>query len=62
MTQHDDKAHPSHPEGGSKDTNDLSDIKGIQDQGMKDHAQQVDQTPKEVTGEMDGAQPQTIRR
>lgn len=48
--------HP-HPQGGDKDTNDLSDIKGVQDQGMLEKGRQVDQTPQQVTGELDGTQP-----
>ena len=38
------------PEGGTKDTNDLSDIKGIQDAGMAEKAKQADQTPESVLG------------
>lgn len=49
-------------QGGQKDTNDLSDIKGIQDTGMAQKGQNVQDLPKDVTGEMDGSQPQTQRR
>ncbi|MDO4247127.1 MAG: hypothetical protein Q4C89_14000 [Deinococcus sp.] len=38
------------PEGGNKDTNDLSDIKGIQDKGMAQKGQDVDQLPEGVVG------------
>ena len=38
------------PEGGSKDTNDLSDIKGVQKTGMEEKAKQVEQTPESVLG------------
>lgn len=37
-----------HPEGGSKDTSDLHDIKQIQDKGMAEKAKQVEQLPDEV--------------
>ncbi|GHF34866.1 hypothetical protein HNQ07_000076 [Deinococcus metalli] len=50
-------AHPTHPEGGSKDTNDLSDVKKVPAPGMEDKARQVEQTPQRVTGELDGSQP-----
>lgn len=33
-------------QGGPKDTNDLSGIKGIQDEGMKEKGKQVDQLPE----------------
>ncbi|WP_199188413.1 hypothetical protein [Deinococcus arcticus] len=52
----------SHPQGGTKDTNDLSDIKDVQDQTMQEHARQADQTPDAVKGELDGSQPQNLRR
>ncbi len=39
------------PQGGSKDMSDLSDIKGIQEQGMKDRAGQIDKLPEHVMGE-----------
>lgn len=38
------------PQGGPKDTNDLSGIKGIQDEGMKEKARQADQLPEQVKG------------
>lgn len=38
-----------HPEGGSKDTSDLHDLKKVQDTGMAEKAKQVDQLPDEVT-------------
>ncbi|MFC5847725.1 hypothetical protein [Deinococcus petrolearius] len=50
------------PQGGHKDTNDLSDIKGIQDTGMAQKGQNVQELPRDVTGEMDGSQPQNQRR
>ncbi|AFD25743.1 hypothetical protein [Deinococcus gobiensis] len=50
------------PGGGQKDTNDLSDIKGVQDTGMARKGQDVQDLPKAVTGEMDGSQPQNQRR
>ena len=54
--------HPAAQErsqqGGSKDTNDLTDIKGIQEQGMKDKAGQVDKLPEKVTGENTPKYPQ----
>ncbi|KQR28092.1 hypothetical protein [Deinococcus sp. Leaf326] len=50
------------PEGGQKDTNDLSDVKGVQDTGMAQKSRNVQELPKDVTGEMDGAQPQNQRR
>lgn len=46
------------PEGGSKDTNDLSDIKGIQKTGMAEKGKQADQTPEEVLGTDVPRQPQ----
>lgn len=33
-------------QGGPKDTNDLSGIKGIQDEGMKEKGKQVDHLPE----------------
>lgn len=38
------------PQGGTKDTNDLSQIKGIQDQGMQEKGQQVKDLPEKVVG------------
>ncbi|WP_261664130.1 hypothetical protein [Deinococcus sp. Marseille-Q6407] len=49
-----DPNHPARtetsPEGGDKDTNNLHDIKDVQEQGMLDKAKQVDQTPESVAG------------
>lgn len=50
------------PQGGQKDTDDLSAIKGIQDTGMARKGQDVQELPGDVTGEMDGSQPQNRRR
>lgn len=50
------------PQSGSKDTDDLSDIQGVQRPGMQEKGQQVDQTPGDVTGEHDAIQPQNQRR
>ncbi|EYB69750.1 hypothetical protein DEIPH_ctg002orf0078 [Deinococcus phoenicis] len=50
------------PQGGAKDTDDLSDIKDVQRPGMAEKARQVEQTPKDVTGEHDALQPQNQRR
>lgn len=38
------------PQGGSKDTNDLSNIKGVQDQGMHDKSKHVQDLPEKVVG------------
>ncbi|WP_104991289.1 hypothetical protein [Deinococcus sp. NW-56] len=57
----DDKSHPSadrSPEGGAKDTDDLSGEKAVRRPGMAEKGQQVDQTPKDVTGEHDALTPQ----
>lgn len=46
-----DTNHPAtRQQGGVKDTNDLSDIKDIQEQGMKDKGQQVKDLPEKVIG------------
>lgn len=45
------------PQGGSKDTDDLSGVKDVQKTGMQEQAEQVDQTPDDVTGANDGMQP-----
>ncbi|ACO45654.1 hypothetical protein DEDE109153_05290 [Deinococcus deserti] len=55
-----DKNQPAQsdaPQGGDKDTQGLEGIKQVQDQGMQEKGRQVDQTPQDVTGELDGAQP-----
>ncbi|WP_412028503.1 hypothetical protein [Deinococcus yunweiensis] len=59
--EHSTSAHQGHPQGGRKDTNDLTDVKKVPAPGMEEKAREVDQTPKRVTGELDGAQP-AIRR
>lgn len=51
-----------HPRGGVKDTDDLSGVKGAQDQSMAEKARQADQTPRDVTGDLDGAQSINQRR
>lgn len=38
------------PEGGQKDTNDLSNIKDVQKKDMQEKGKQVDQLPEEVLG------------
>ena len=38
------------PQGGQKDTNDLSGIKGVQKKDMEEKGKQVDQLPEEVVG------------
>ena len=61
----DDKPRPPaerSPQGGSKDTDDLSGIQDVQRPGMQEKGQQVEQTPKDVTGEHDAIQPQNQRR
>lgn len=50
------------PEGGSKDTDDLSDVKDVRRPGMAEKGRQVEQTPGDVTGEHDAIQPQNQRR
>ncbi|GAA5533246.1 hypothetical protein [Deinococcus aluminii] len=50
----DDQRQPPterHPEGGQKDTNDLSDIKDVQRTGMKEKAEQVEQLPDAVVSD-----------
>ena len=59
--EHSPSAHPTHEQGGTKDTNDLHDIGGVPAPGMAEKGRQVENTPKRVTGELDGAQP-AIRR
>lgn len=49
-------------QGGQKDTDDLSGLKGVQDPGMAQKGQDVQDLPRDVTGEMDGSQPQNQRR
>lgn len=51
------KANAPHPaemqrssQGGVKDTDDLSGIKGIQDEGMKEKARQAEELPEKVRG------------
>ena len=46
------------PQGGQKDTNDLSGIKGVQDQGMQEKGKQVDELPENVKGTDKPIQPQ----
>ncbi len=43
-------ANPTSPQGGTKDTNDLSGIKQVQQKGMQEKARQVDDLPDSVTG------------
>ncbi|GGO23270.1 hypothetical protein [Deinococcus humi] len=47
-------AHPAQeghsPQGGVKDTNDLSDIKDVQKTGMQEKAKQVENLPESVIG------------
>ncbi|CAM3988019.1 hypothetical protein [Deinococcus marmoris] len=38
------------PQGGSKDTNDLHDIKGVQKTGMQEKARQAENLPESVIG------------
>lgn len=38
------------PQGGSKDTNDLSDIKNVQKTGMQEKARQAENLPESVIG------------
>lgn len=38
------------PQGGVKDTNDLSDIKGVQKTGMQEKAKQAENLPESVIG------------
>ena len=45
-----------------KDTNDLSDIKDVQKQGMKEKAKQIDQTPESVKDTDQGQHPQQQKR
>ncbi|MCP2014850.1 hypothetical protein L1280_002002 [Deinococcus sp. HSC-46F16] len=57
----DDKPHPAadrSPQGGAKDTDDLSGEKAVRRPGMAEKGQQVEQTPKDVTGEHDALTPQ----
>ena len=63
----DDSQHTRQPgapgqEGGDKNTNDLSDVNDVQRPDMLEKGRQVDQTPKDVTGEHDGIQPINQRR
>lgn len=48
------RTHPAEndrsPQGGTKDTNDLSDIKGVQRQDMLEKGKQVEQLPEDVKG------------
>lgn len=60
--EHSPAAHPTHEQGGSKDTNDLHGEKGVPTPGMAEKARQVEQTPQQVTGELDGAQPAIRQR
>jgi hypothetical protein len=57
-----DRSPQHQSQGGSRDTDDLSGIKDVQRPGMAEKGQQVDQTPKDVTGEHDGMQPKNQRR
>lgn len=61
-----DKNHPAEggrsPEGGSKDTDTRKDIAPPQRQDMLDKGEEVEQTPKDVTGEHDAMQPMNQRR
>lgn len=50
------------PEGGAKDTDTRKDIAPPQRQDMLDKGEQVEQTPKDVTGEHDAAHPQKHQR
>ncbi|KEF34294.1 hypothetical protein RDMS_07775 [Deinococcus sp. RL] len=62
---HDDKPRPPadrSPQGGVKDTDDLSSLKDVRRPGMAEKGRQVEQTPKDVTGEHDAIQPQNQRR
>ncbi|PNY80529.1 hypothetical protein [Deinococcus koreensis] len=54
--------HPTHEQGGQKDTNDLHDVKKVPAPGMAEKGRQVENTPKQVTGELDGSQPAIRRR
>lgn len=47
-------ANPASPQGGDKDTNDLSGIKQVQKTGMQEKADQVDKLPDSVTGANSG--------
>lgn len=61
----DDKPRPPadrSPGGGVKDTDNLHGEKAVRRPAMAEKGQQVDQTPKDVTGEHDAIQPQTQRR
>lgn len=44
-------------QGGTKDTNDLHDIKQVQREGMAEKADQVSKLPDSVTGADVGSQP-----
>ena len=43
-----DQTKPGQPAPGTKDTDDLSDIKGVQDQGMLQHKKDAEQRPQLV--------------
>jgi hypothetical protein len=49
-----DANHPAQenhsPQGGTKDTSDLSDIKGVQKTGMQEKARQAENLPESVIG------------
>ncbi|GAA4015396.1 hypothetical protein GCM10022631_29300 [Deinococcus rubellus] len=47
-----------HPHGGDKDTNDLHDIKGVQQTGMEEKAKQVADLPDSVKGSAKNIWPQ----
>ncbi|GAA5512568.1 hypothetical protein Dcar01_01284 [Deinococcus carri] len=50
----DDKPHPPaerSPQGGQKDTDDLSGVKDVQRPGMKEKSEQVEQLPDAVVSD-----------
>lgn len=47
-------ANPASPQGGDKDTNDLSGLKRVQQKGMQEKAGQVEKLPDSVTGANSG--------
>ncbi len=57
----DHQPHPTDgpsPQGGTKDTDDLHDIKQVQKEGMAEKADQVSKLPDSVTGADNGLPPQ----
>lgn len=50
--------NPSSPQGGTKDTNDLTAVAQVQKKGMQEKADQVSKLPDNVTGANTGIPPE----